>query len=66
MTYGISLWLPFFGTGTIAWSDAPYYASGPTPVEAYGFWSTACPSLVLLFDVREKGLDYDKIRRLVA
>ena len=66
MTYGIAMWIPFFGTGTTAWSDSPYFVTGLTPVEAYGFWSTACPSLNLLFDVREKGLDYDKIRRLVA
>lgn len=66
MTYGIAMWIPFFGTGTIAWADSPYFVTGLTPVEEYGFWSTACPSLNLLFDVREKGLDYDKIRRLAA
>jgi alpha-galactosidase len=66
MTYGIAQWIPFFGTGTIAWADSPYFTTGLTPVEEYGFWSTACPSLNLLFDVREKRLDYDKIRRLVA
>ena len=66
MTYGISLWLPFFGTGTVAWGDAAYFITGKSPVEAYGFWSSACPSLNLLFDVREKGLDYDKIRQLTS
>lgn len=66
MTYGISLWLPFFGTGTVAWGDAAYFITGKSPVESYGFWSSACPSLNLLFDVRERGLDYDKIRRLTA
>ncbi|MCE5268145.1 MAG: alpha-galactosidase [Planctomycetaceae bacterium] len=66
MTYGIAMWLPFFGTGTIAWADSPYFTTGVTPVEEYGFWSTACPGLNLLFDVRERGLDYDKIRRLAA
>jgi alpha-galactosidase len=66
MTYGISMWIPFFGTGTVAWGGATYFVTGVTPVESYGFWSSACPSLNLLFDVREKGLDYEKIRRLTA
>jgi alpha-galactosidase len=66
MTYGISMWIPYFGTGTVAWSDAAYFITGKQPIEEYGFWSTACPSLNLLFDVREKGLDYDKIRQLTT
>jgi alpha-galactosidase len=66
MTYGLSMWIPYFGTGTAAWGDAAYFVTGKTPVESYGFWCSACPSLNLLFDVREKGLDYDKIRQLTA
>lgn len=66
MTYGMSMWIPFFGTGTVAWGDAAYFITGKSPVEAYGFWSNACPSLNLLFDVREKGLDYATIRELVT
>ena len=66
MTSGIALWLPYFGTGTVAWGDAAYFITGKSPVESYAFWSNACPSLNLLFDVRERGLDYDKIRELVA
>lgn len=66
MTSGLSLWLPFFGTGTVAWGDAAYFITGKSPVESYGFWSSACPSLNLLFDVRERGLDYDKIRLLTS
>ena len=31
MTYGISLWLPYHGTGTVASSAAPYYGGGFTP-----------------------------------
>lgn len=65
MTYGLSLWIPFFGTGTVAWGDAAYFITGKSPVESYGFWSSACPSLNLLFDVRERDLDYAKIRELV-
>jgi alpha-galactosidase len=66
MTYGLSMWVPYFGTGTVAWSDATYFVTGKTPIEAYGFWCSACPSLNLLFDAREKGLDWDKIRQLCA
>jgi alpha-galactosidase len=66
MTYGISMWIPFFGTGTVAWGDAAYFITGKSPIESYGFWSSACPSLNLLFDIRERGLDYDKIRHLTA
>lgn len=66
MTYGIAMWIPFFGTGTVAWGDAAYFITGKQPIEAYGFWSSACPSLNLLFDVRERELDYDKIRKLTT
>jgi alpha-galactosidase len=64
MTYGLSMWVPYFGTGTVAWGEATYFITGKSPVQAYGFWSSACPSLNLLFDAREKGLDWDKIREL--
>jgi alpha-galactosidase len=66
MTYGLSLWLPFQGTGTVATRNAPYYGSGPTPVEAYAFWSNTGPSLGCGFDMRVKELDYATLRRLVA
>lgn len=66
MTFGLSMWIPFFGTGTVAWGDAAYFITGKSPIESYGFWSSACPSLNLLFDVRERGLDYAKIRELTA
>ncbi len=66
MTYGISLWLPFHGTGTVAARNAPYYGSGLTPVEPYAFWSNASPSLGCGFDMRVKELDYAALRRLVG
>lgn len=65
MTYGISLWLPFHGTGTVATRNAPYYGSGVTPVEPYAFWSNVTPSLGCGFDMREP-LDYAALRRLVG
>jgi hypothetical protein len=64
MTYGIAMWLPFFGTGTVANGAAPYYGSGVMPVVPYDFWSTACPSLMSELDILQRGYDYDTLRRL--
>jgi alpha-galactosidase len=66
MTYGISLWLPYHGTGTVATLNAPYYGSGATPVEPYAFWSNVGPSLVCGFDLRVKELDYAALRKLIG
>ena len=66
MTYGISLWLPYHGTGTVAYAGAPYYGGGPTPVQPYAFWSNAAPSLGCGIDIRVKELDYATLRRLVG
>jgi alpha-galactosidase len=65
MMYGLSLWLPFHGTGTVFTRNAPYYGSGRTPVEPYAFWSNAGQSTGFGIDVRLKDLDYDAIRRLL-
>lgn len=64
MTYGISMWIPFHGTGTVATSDAPYYGGGVTPIQPYAFWSNAAPSFGSGIDIREKTLDYGALRRL--
>ena len=64
MTYGISLWLPYHGTGTIAARNAPYYGSGFTPVEPYAFWSDVSPSLGFGIDMRVREIDYAALRRL--
>jgi alpha-galactosidase len=66
MTYGLSLWLPFHGTGTVACRDASYYGSGKTPVEPYAFWSNTGQSLVFGIDMRVPDLDYAALRRLVT
>jgi alpha-galactosidase len=66
MTYGISFWLPYYGTGTVACDNQPYMGSGLTPVEPYAFWSNAAPSLNLEVDIRVKELDYAALRRLVG
>ena len=66
MMYGLSLWLPFHGTGTVFTRNASYYGSGRTPVESYAFWSNAGQSTGFGIDIRLKDLDYDEIRRLIA
>ena len=52
-TYGISLWLPYYGTSAKA-------------ADPYLLRSVMCPCFTTLFDMREKGLDYDLLRRLLA
>ena len=64
-TYGISFWIPYSGTGTVACRGAPYMGEGETPVEAYAFFSNAAPSLGSGLDVRERGIDYAKFQQLV-
>ena len=64
MTYGISMWLPFHGTGTVACINAPYYGGGFTPVEPYAFWSNVAPGLGCGVDMRVKEIDYEALRKL--
>lgn len=64
MTYGISLWLPYHGTATVATVDAPYYGGGYTPVDPYAFWSNAAPSLGCGVDMRVKEIDYAALKKL--
>ncbi|MGC8669139.1 MAG: alpha-galactosidase [Chthonomonadales bacterium] len=66
MTYGISLWLPYHGTATVATVDAPYYGGGYTKVDPYAFWSNAAPSLGCGVDMRVKEIDYPALRKLFA
>ncbi|NQT36874.1 MAG: alpha-galactosidase, partial [Planctomycetes bacterium] len=66
MTYGISLWIPYHGTGTVACANAGYYGGGLTPVEPYAFWSNAAPSLGSGIDIRVREIDYEALRRLVG
>ncbi len=63
-TYGLSMWLPYHGTGTVAHVAAPYYGAGVTPVQPYAFWSNSGISLTMGFDMRIKELDYDTLRKL--
>ena len=65
MTYGISFWLPYHGTGTVACANAGYYGGGKTPIEPYAFWSNATPSLGCGVDFRVRDIDYAALRGLV-
>ena len=70
MTYGMSFWIPFYGTATVgtvaAWAKPYTLHEGVTPVEPYVFWSNATPSLLLGMDLSQKAIDYDTLRRLLA
>lgn len=64
MTYGLSYWLPYHGTGTVASASASYYGGGATKVEPYAWWSNVAPSLGSGLDIRVKEMDYDALRKL--
>ncbi|MBN1418689.1 MAG: alpha-galactosidase [Planctomycetes bacterium] len=53
-TYGLAFWLPFFGTAV----------SAPRAYDPYTYRSNMCPHNTACFDVRDRSLDYDLIRRL--
>ena len=53
MTYGMSMWIPFFGTGTNA-------------LDPYTFRSQMAPALSCVWDLRRRDLDYDLLRRLIS
>ncbi len=65
MTYGLSSWAPYHGTGTVAYVKASYYNQGRLPVEPYAFWSNSAPCLGLGIDIRVKDNDYPALRRLI-
>jgi len=51
-TYGIAFWIPFYGTNFRVIDD-------------YVIRSAMCPSFNARIDVRDKDLDYDRLRRLI-
>ena len=55
-TYGLSSWLPFYGTGV--YQNAKYMS--------YYVRSHMSPSLGICVDVRKPGIDWDEYRRLVS
>ncbi|HEX8524423.1 MAG TPA: alpha-galactosidase [Tepidisphaeraceae bacterium] len=52
-TYGISLWIPFYGTGV-------------NSADPYVFQSQMCPHITPVYDVRKTDLDYNGIRKQIA
>ena len=66
ITYGLALWMPYYGSGTVANAKASYHGAGPTTIEPYAFWSNVCPSINCGFDMRVKDYDYAALRRLLG
>jgi alpha-galactosidase len=64
-TYGISLWLPYHGTGTLVGKSA-IGLNTDEGVREYDFRSHMAVTLTTAWDMRDKNLDYDKLRRLTA
>ena len=52
-TYALSLWVPFYGTGTGA-------------IDPYMFRSVMCPHFTACFDMRNKDANWDLARKLVG
>ena len=52
-TYGIASWIPFFGTAIKS-------------TDPYVFRSQMCPTGIAAYDVRDRNLDYDALRKLVG
>jgi alpha-galactosidase len=51
-TYALSLWFPFYGTGT-------------SKTDTYLIRSTLCPSFTACWDMRDDKLDYANLKRIV-
>ena len=63
-TYGLALWIPYFGAGNLASAEG-YYGEGRTPVHPYAFWSTCYPSINSAVDMRVQDNHYDARRELL-
>jgi alpha-galactosidase len=53
ITYGMSFWIPYFGTGTNAF-------------DWYTFRSQMAPAVSTIWDLRRKDIDYNLLRRFIA
>jgi len=65
-TYGISYWIPYHGTGTLAGPSKIFKDQPNVPVDDYFFRSHMAPSLNICMDMRERTLNYEKLRRLTG
>jgi alpha-galactosidase len=52
-TFGLALWVPYFGTGT-------------SEISSYAFRSNMCPAINTLWDMRKKDLNYELLRALTG
>jgi alpha-galactosidase len=64
-SYGLSLWLPYHGTGTLVGQSAIGQHTGEG-VSEYDFRSHMASSVTACWDMRDKSLDYDALRRLTS
>jgi alpha-galactosidase len=64
-TYGLSLWLPYHGTGTLVGKSA-IGQNTTEGVSVYDFRSHMASSVTACWDMRDKSLNYDKLRQLVS
>jgi alpha-galactosidase len=52
-THALSLWFPFYGTGT-------------SRTDTYSIRSVLCPNFIACWDMRDENLDYERLARIVA
>lgn len=64
-SYGLSLWVPYHGTGTLVGHSAIGQHT-PEGVSEYDFRSHMACSVTACWDMRDPSLDYDKLRRLTS
>jgi alpha-galactosidase len=64
-THGISSWVPYYGNGTLVGKSA-IGQNTTEGINEYDFRSHVANSLTAAWDMRDKTLDYDKLRELSA
>jgi len=52
-THALSLWFPFYGTGT-------------SRTDTYSIRSVLCPNFIACWDMRDENLDYERLARITA
>jgi alpha-galactosidase len=65
MSYALSSWIPYHGSGAGVYVDAKRPDRTRTPVEVYAFWSQGAPSLVVGIDSRLKDNDCSVWHRVI-
>lgn len=66
MTYGLSMWIPYHGTGTSGNDDTTAYFEGPEPIKPYVVISDFAPGFSLGPDIRVRESDYALWRKLMG